>query len=153
MTIAPSKTELQTALELFETCLVTPLVPGEIESWSESLNSACYQALPLWKQEIEKEHPAQFKQIRKEDPEMSTRVENMQAEDAEISCQFDAVCQDVANFVKRAPLMVEDEGRFKPAMEELVKNGLALVIRIRTQQQALRTWFVEAFDRDRGTAD
>jgi len=153
MTIAPTKTELQTALELFESCLETPLVPGEIVSWSESLHNACCHALPAWQQEMQNEHPQQFKQIKREDPEMGTRIENMQKEDAEISCQFDALCQDVANFQTRAEVMEKDEARFKPAMEELVSNGLKLVIRVRTQQQALKTWLLEAFDRDRGAGD
>jgi hypothetical protein len=38
-------------------------------------------------------------------------------------------------------------------MQDLIDAGLKLVIRVRTQEQAIRTWFLEAFDRDRGTAD
>jgi hypothetical protein len=150
---APLKNELQTALQLFETCLETPLVPGELGSWAEQLTSACCCAKEQWIQASQVEHPDQFKQIGKEDPEMSTRVQNMQEEDMAIACQFDAVCQDVANFHDRSPTMEGDEARFKPAMQDLVEAGLKLVIRIRTQEQAIRTWFLEAFDRDRGNAD
>ncbi len=153
MTEAPAKAELQTSLQMFETCLETPLIPGELASWSEQLHAACNQAKEHWIQASQVDHPTQFKQIQGEDPEMGTRVQNMQEEDMAIACQFDAVCQDVANFLQRAPLMQEDEGRFKPAMADLVEAGLKLVIRVRTQEQALKTWFLEAFDRDRGAGD
>jgi len=150
---APLKNELQTSLQLFETCLETPLVPGELSSWSEQLATACCTAKEQWIQASQVEHPEQFKQIRKQDNEMGTRVQNMQEEDIQIACQFDAVCQDVANFHDRAPMMEGDEARFRPAMQDLVEAGLKLVIRIRTQEQAIKTWFLEAFDRDRGNAD
>ena len=150
---APPKTELLTALQMFETCLETPLVPGELASWAEQLHTACCQAKEQWVQASQVDHPSQFKQIQRQDAEMASCVQSMQEEDMAIACQFDAVCQDVANFLERAPVMEEDEGRFKPVMVELVETGLKLVIRIRTQEQALITWFLEAFDRDRGTGD
>lgn len=153
MTQAAVKNELHNALELLETSLVTPLVPGELVAWSESLQAACEEAHACWLAAATFEHPSQYKQIRREDPEMNSRVESLQREDGEITSQFDAVRQAVVSFQRRSATMQEDEARFEEVRLRMVDEGLKLVIRIRAQAQALRVWFVEAFDRDRGNAD
>jgi hypothetical protein len=35
----------------------------------------------------------------------------------------------------------------------VINGGLSFVIRVRTQQQAIATWLIEAFHRDTGVAD
>jgi hypothetical protein len=150
---ASLNTELHAALEMMEMCLETPLVAGELESWVESLQAACGKALEQWNRASQVDHPAQFNQMTREDPEMDSRIQSLQEEDMAITGQFDAMCQDVATLQERAPTMEEDEGRFKSVIDDQKQAGLNLVIRIRSQEQAIRTWFMEAFDRDRGSGD
>lgn len=153
MSLIETKPELHDALEQFEACLESPLVPGELVAWSGSLHDACDKTTAHWLQEVETVHVAQFKEIKRQDMEMASRVDDMKAEDDAITCQIDAVCHDVTKFHERSETMEADEGRFEEIRKELVKKGLDLVIRIRTQQQTIRTWYLEAFDRDRGTGD
>jgi hypothetical protein len=45
------------------------------------------------------------------------------------------------------------EAGLKEELDRFVTESLALVVRIRKQELAVRTWVVEAFTRDRGDAD
>jgi hypothetical protein len=38
-------------------------------------------------------------------------------------------------------------------VKKLVDQGMALVTQIRKQEVAIQTWFIEAFNRDRGSVD
>jgi hypothetical protein len=49
--------------------------------------------------------------------------------------------------------LLDLEESLEKARQLLVDQGLALVLRIRKQEAAARTWYVEAFQRDRGVGD
>jgi hypothetical protein len=52
-----------------------------------------------------------------------------------------------------ADLIEPDERLAADAHAALIEKGLQLVIAARTQEEAISTWYVEAFARDRGDVD
>lgn len=144
--------ELAEALGAFETALATPIVPGELEPWAETLQAKAKRLEPLLHRRIA-DHEKCFSQIEKADPELIKRVENLKSEDEEIHSEFQSLSERIASLAERAPDTEPGETVANRQVPELVDNGLAFVIRVRKQEVALRTWLVEAFQRDRGPVD
>jgi len=144
---------VRTALEKLEMSVETPLVPGEMERWIGAV-SECWQTLvPLLQPLITEQHLAQFQEIRQEDPGLTHRVESMRADDEgikqaaeELSRQIDQLKRDIR---KGEP----DEASLTSGLKPFVGDVLRFIIRVRMQEQAVRTWLQEAFMRDRGTVD
>jgi len=57
---------------------------------------------------------------------------------------------ELPNWANAARAACESVGRL---LREKVDEALGFVIQARKQQTALKTWYVEAFQRDRGVAD
>jgi hypothetical protein len=61
---------------------------------------------------------------------------------------------ELASNISVAAAKVEpDELTLAKARDHLVERGLSLVLRIRKQEAAVKTWYLEAFQRDRGVGD
>jgi hypothetical protein len=145
--------ELKSSLDRFETCLVSPMMSGELVSWVEELQSAWAEAAALVHQHLEELHPREYEQISKEDPELLPRTEKLQAEDSLIqddSAEFERL---VHRFAEHAPRFEPDEEKIAKLQRALVDDGVEFVTRVRKQEAAVGAWFVEAFTRDRGVAD
>jgi hypothetical protein len=144
---------LAEALGALETALETPMVPGELDGWAGALRDAAENLQPLLGRRITTAHRESFSQIEATDPELIRRVENLKTEDERIQRDFQALSDRIADLAARAPDAEPDEGTLDQQVSELVDEGLAFVIRLRKQEVALRTWLVEAFQRDRGPVD
>jgi len=143
----------RTALERLETAAATPAVPGEMPMWLDEVEQAYEELQQTLDRQVRSSHTSQLTSIRQEDPEMFRHVEQLQKEDAEIVAA-------VQSAVARLPIlkpMVErvepDEKRVERALAEFGEQAMQLVLRIRKQELALRTWLQEAFTRDRGPVD
>jgi septal ring factor EnvC (AmiA/AmiB activator) len=141
------------ALALWETSLETPFVPGELERWIAAARASYDGFAPLWRQRRQRLHEAEFEEISEEDPELLQRVEEMREEDAEIDRQLTAIGERIAAFEKGIAKVEPDEGRIDDELAAFADAALAEVIRVRKQELALRTWLVEAFERDCGDGD
>ena len=153
MTQTEPEHELKTALDVFETCLETPVMAGELLAWVDELQNAWADVSGQMHGHVAEIHPRQYQQISKEDPELLPKIEKLTAED-------EAIDEDRAEFDRRLRRCGEIAPQFEPDEEEsaehiqaLVDEGIALVTRVRKQEVAVQTWFVEAFTRDRGVAD
>ena len=140
------------ALETFETRLLTPLVSGELEAWSKALSEAWLPAADEIRRQCDHHHREQFARIATEDPELLPRVEQLRAEDESIRQEIVKLSAEMERIPSRAEKVEPNEGKLDAQLEALRSQGIALVNRVRKQDVALQTWFVEAFNRDRGVA-
>lgn len=152
-TVCTPERELREALETFETALATPVVAGELASWSDGAQKAWNELSVQIHYHLGHLHPRQFQQIAGEDPEMHACVEKLKAEDAKVEQDREALGRIVTRVAAHAPKFERDEEKIRQHTQHLIDTGLAFVARIRKQEIAIQTWFMEAFNRDRGVAD
>jgi hypothetical protein len=145
--------ELKAALERFETCLLSPILAGELVDWVAEAQKTWCDAAARFRQHASELHPRQYKQISKEDPELLPRTEKLQAEDAEIGEDVEEFDRAFRRFAEHAPKFEPDEEKIVRHAQKVIDDGVALVTRIRKQEAAVQTWFIESFNRDRGVAD
>jgi len=153
MTSEQSQRDLHTALDALETSLETPFVPGELERWMNAVQTAFNEARPLVQQRIETDHPQQLADIEGQDPELTNRVEGLKQEDRHLLEELDKLAGWIDEFAIKVPEVEPDEARMREELNNLVHAGLEFIIRVRTQETALRTWLQEAIERDRGPVD
>lgn len=144
--------ELSTALVQLESSLESPVVPGELRSWSSAVNKTLNATRePLWR-ELNHTHPEHYAKISRDDPDLLRRVEQMKEEDANIREAYGAYASKIGQFHQQAEQVGAHESKLDSALSEVVDAGLQLVIRIRKQRQAISTWLQEAYHRDTGVA-
>jgi hypothetical protein len=141
------------ALGAFETALETPLVPGELEAWAHAVRASAANLEPLIERRIASAHREQLAEIERTDPELIRRVEILEKEDEQICRDLECLRTLVAELDAAAPSVGPNEEHLNDQVSRLVDQGLAWVIRVHKQEVALRTWLVEAFERDRGAVD
>jgi hypothetical protein len=150
---AAADAELKSALEAFEVSLDTPVVSGELADWLDQVGLAWSKLSGQLRQLIERTHADQFAQIEEQDVELLPKVEQLKAEDTAILEECDALGQMVARTTTHAPKLEPDEEKAQHHTNTLIDAGIALVTRVRKQEVAMQTWYVEAFNRDRGSVD
>lgn len=153
MTHPDPKAELLITLEAWETALDTPVVSGELQAWMEQVQSAWQDVASKVEQHAGELHPRQLKQIADQDPELIPQVEKLKAEDEEIQKDRESLERRLSTLAEHAPDFEPNEEKIKQHVEALAKHGISFVNRVRKQEVALDTWFMEAFQRDRGVAD
>jgi hypothetical protein len=144
---------LKSALSAFETNLATPLVSGELADWLADLKKSWDVASTQLQQYSVQQHRSQLEEIGSADPELLPRVEQLQAEDAAIEQERQAFDQSLSRSATHVPKLEPDEEKAQQHVKKLIDAGLAFVTRVRKQEVAIQTWFVEAFNRDRGAGD
>jgi hypothetical protein len=146
------ETEFQDTLVEFEACVETPFVPGELPGWVSSAQAALERFIPTFDRQLKK-HQSDFEQIREQDQELHQRVATMQADDAALRELSRDIAQQLERLRTAAGLVEPDEALLRDTMHALVDDAIAFIVQIRKQEQAVRTWLMEAFNRDRGTVD
>ena len=144
--------QLRTALETFETRLATPIVSGELASWTTAALAAWTALAPPVNQSLDR-HREQFQQIAAEDAELLPTVQKLKDEDDAIRHEIRGLTDAVAQVARRAEQVEPHEGKLDREVEALTTRGVAFLNRVRKQEVATRAWFMEAFNRDRGVAD
>lgn len=147
--IAPLESELHE----FETCLETPFVPGELERWMESVRSAWEQLSPALRDRFEREQPELFEQIVADDPELHERVNELREHNAQVLALRSELEQRIPWLHERAARVEPDEKRLDEELNRFIEDGLRFVIESRKQEVALRTWMLEAYERETGPVD
>jgi hypothetical protein len=144
---------LQSALARLETALLTPLVSGELTTWVENARHALGELeADLWRQ-WDEVHPDHFRSIAAQDSEMLPRIEKLRDEDEQVKQAFLRIKQRFDELDVRSQRVEPDEARVGKHLSELTDDALAMILAARKQETAVRTWFVEAFQRDRGEVD
>lgn len=141
------------ALVRFETCLETPVVPGELPQWCQTAKDACGELGDCLRREINQIHPEMFRQIQSEDPGLAARVAALRDDDIELVSQMGHVETIIARLSAAANAVEPHESRVDEQVQSVVDSGLQLVLAARKQETAITTWYMEALERDRGTVD
>ena len=139
------------SLQDFETTLETPIISGELIDWAEATKLACEELGKILCNDLQDSHAELFSRILKEDNEMGSRVESLRTIDEELRDQdWIGVQQSLNLLLKSAGEVERDESQLTDQLNKTVDQALAFVIKARTQETAISTWFMEAFNRDRG---
>lgn len=145
--------DLKTALSNFETSLLTPTVSGELPAWMDEVQKSWAEASAQIHYQVRHLHPRQYEEISKQDPELLPRIELLKAEDEAIEQQREQLAQLINRIGEHAPKLEPDEEKAEKHVKALVDEGTTFLIRVRKQEVAVQTWYVEAFNRDRGAVD
>jgi hypothetical protein len=148
-----AESALKTALASLETSLSTPIVSGELAAWVQEVQASWEEASARIEESCRVLHPRQFEQIAEQDQELLPQIEQLKAEDEAIERQREHIGQMVARDAQYVPKLEPDEGKAQKHVQTLIDQGLAFVVQVRKQEVAIGTWLMEAFNRDRGTAD
>lgn len=144
---------LAEALRTLETNLETPVVPGELTTWIRNVKESCDAVGCRLREAIEHSHEERFQQIVAQDPALMPRVQQLRIEDQELLGDAKTIAHAIANLEKQNGDRVANQAKSDERIAEIVELGIAFVVRTRTQETALSTWHMEAFQRDRGVAD
>lgn len=146
---------LQHALTILEQQLETPVVPGELDGWLETVLEHWSETGKQLRLTIEVEHPPATKEIDREDLELHRRVEQIREEDQQLLLAFDELTRDLQRLQTAVENVgpQESETKAEKPLHDLTERALAMVIRIRKQEQAIKTWLCESLERDRGDVD
>jgi hypothetical protein len=145
--------ELKTALDAFEVALITPVVSGELAVWGDGVRAQWASLAPLVDRQRSRLHPKQFDEMTRTDPEIFSQVDKLKAEDAALEEEQQKLGLLVNRLTNLAPLIEPDERKFNDLQATLRKVGVAFVAHCKQQQVAVQTWYLEAFNRDRGFVD
>jgi hypothetical protein len=144
---------LKDALDAFETALITPVVSGELAVWSDEVRAAWARLSPLVDEQLSQAHARQYEEMTQQDPEIFAHVDNLKAADAALRAEHQELGQLVNRLTNLAPLIEPDERKFNDLQARLRNDGVAFVAGVKKQQVAVQTWYIEAFNRDRGNVD
>jgi len=150
---ANPENDLRAALAAFETSVTTPVVSGELADWVDKVKTSWTEASAQVHYQTKHLHPRQFEEIAEADAALFQQVELMTAEDEAIEEEREKLSQSVMRVAEHVPKMEPDEAKAAPHIKSLSDQAVAFVNRVRKQAVAVQTWYVEAFNRERGGGD
>jgi hypothetical protein len=148
-----SETELREALTSFETSVATPIVSGELPDWTDKVQKSWSEASARVHDHVKHLHPRQYQEISNEDPALFQQVELLKAEDDAIEQEREKLNQSVTRVATHVPKLEPDEGKANNHVQKLIDESMAFIMRARKQEVAVQTWYMEAFNRERGGGD
>jgi hypothetical protein len=152
-TPAETTESLRERLASFETLMGTPIVSGEQAAWLRASQAGLDELASLVREQFSQSHPKQFAAIRKEDGELSSQVQLLVKEDGAILKQLPELRAKADKLAQLADEVKPDEVKLADSVQKFIDSALAFVVRVRKQEQAITTWTMEAFNRDRGVGD
>lgn len=147
------ETAFLTGLASFERCLMTPVIPGELPGWLLAARDACRQTRQLFRAEVDGPHSQLLREIVDQDSELVPRAEELRAEDTRLLTELDNLHVTAEHLCELAERAEPNEARLDEHVEDFTASATDFVMQCRRHEIALTTWFMEAFNRDRGIAD
>lgn len=144
---------LRDGLDALERCCATPVVPGELVTWLETVEAELTDLETSLRRQIGSRHRGQFEQIVREDTSLQRPVDHLQREDLDLAESFDSLKRRATTLVERASAIEPDEAAMSEDIDRFAHDALWFVIRVRKQDTAIRTWLGEAVRRERGAGD
>ena len=142
------------SLTALESSLATPVVSGELTEWVTNALRDCEQVKANLQSDWRRIHADLFKNILRENADLSAQVEKLRAVDDKISqVDCDEVISSLNQLLVRAQSAGQDEAKLAGVMEDVVKRAMKFVIAARGQETAIAAWLSEAFNRDLGSGD
>jgi hypothetical protein len=144
---------LSEALDVLERCCGTPVVPGELLSWLEAVETAFADLETSLRRQVGSRHRAQFEQIVRDDTSLQRPVDRLEHEDGELVRTFESLRARAAALAERTAAAEPDEASMSEEVYRFARDGLWFVISVRKQDTAIRTWQGEALRREHGAGD
>jgi hypothetical protein len=135
-----------------EQALCTTRVPGELIDWVEPVRTSLRQSRHLVKEESMPRHKLAFLEMGKEDLALQPRIEQLRDEDSAILDDI-VRAEELASAICRRLETSDGKVEEREKTDELFELGQSIALRLKKQEQDIRTWLMEAFQRDRGVAD
>jgi hypothetical protein len=144
---------LREKLATCEQSLETPLVSGEMLSWLKAIERSLAEVDDAFRLRADRVHALLYREIAAQDPDLLSRVQDMQREEADLKTQLAVARSFFADARARCKEPAEAAASPDGGPMAEVKQTIELIIRIRTLLTALATWHDEALFRDRGVGD
>lgn len=143
---------LERATDALEDAIEQTRVPGELSEWAGGVSRALNQVYEILRHQVIPQHEADFRQILSNDIALEPRVQELTAVDEELCQQLDSALK-LAATIEQTLLASDGQVEANAQADRLFEKCMLLVIRLRKQEQAVNSWFVEALQRDRGVVD
>lgn len=154
VTKCPAEAKLGDTLLALEQALLSPLVGGEIEPWTNNVQQqAATLSVDITTFSRTVLH-VQYAEIARNAPELSKQLAKLTEADSlilEETSRFLEQLHKFADVIDEADPQ-KRETKLEPHRQRVVDDGLALIMSVRKQQAAANTWFNEAQFRDIGNA-
>lgn len=140
-------------LSKLESHLETPSLPGEMADWIMPVPKLADDAIQVIQLNSAQNHEDLLASIAQEDSELLPRVEQLRETNSELAerwRRFGRTAKRLRDAIQKAE---PDEARFEQHQEELVNDGLQLILDTRSQEKSITTWYVESVNRERGEVD
>lgn len=141
------------ALVHLEEHLELPYVSGELQDWSDRLCEVLVEAGQRVRAAIASQHSKSYDTIVKSQSNLGQQVDKLRSEEPELLAALDSFQQSAQRFASSIDETCLAGQQFQPKREQLIQEGLALVLRIRRHRAAISTWLGEALRRDNGVGD
>lgn len=149
----PGESAFLAALSQFETCLETPIMPGELLAWLASARTSCEEVGQTLRHEVDVAHKKLHDEIARQDLALAPRIEALKPKDDQLLAQRKDIHRMLEQLYDRAAQLEPHESKLDDDVSQFTDNALHFVLEARKQENAWTTWLTEAFHRDRGVAD
>ena len=143
---------LAATLAKLETALLSPVVAGELSTWTQNVQAAAATLAVDVASYLRTVLHVQYEEIGRTDPEMSAQVEKLIRNDRQLHEQIACFHEDLHALADAATHVKKNEGKLAEQQQRVEQTGIALILNIRKQEAAAATWLAEAHFRDRGVA-
>lgn len=152
MRSAPDVSEkLMPRLTELEEAVTTPCIPGEMAAWLKRVREAA-ESIRRLSEALEQRAKSLSKEIGAADMEMTQQASEVETGQREALSELDSYCQWLESLEAKEDL--EKSGfEYSLLIPQIVKRGEELALAFRRNENAARTWLMEAFERDRGDVD
>lgn len=138
------------AIEALEHSLNATRIPGELSDWLGPVQSALAQTRHVLRGEAAPRHRRDFAEIAK-NPTFKPKQEQLRSEDEALLASIvdtESLASQAGEMLTRSHGQLEDV----TMLEEIGERLHAIVIRLRSQEQAIDTWVMESVNRDEGVS-
>jgi len=153
MTATKKLDSLAESLLRLEEHLELPYISGELQDWSDKLGEFLSDASDRLRREIASEHGRSYETIIKNQSNLRQQVDKLRTEDPQIVTALESFRQLADRFASSIDETILAGQQFQAKREQLINEGLGLVLRIRRHRAAIDTWLSEALQRDNGVGD
>ena len=137
-----------------ETCLATPVFPGELTQWVTNALRACEQVKAILRGDMQKIHTDLYSSILRENLDLSAQVDKLRSADIQIwHADCDEVISGLTRLLGLAETARQDEAKLAMVVADVIKQAMEFVVAARGQETAIAAWMSEAFNRDLGAGD
>lgn len=153
MSTETTQQQLQNSLQEFERSLGTPVVSGELMNWLQNLQRTSSEAARQILRQLEHEHPPIVDRIQARRPELTPQMDQLERREQQLREALEQFSGRLQSLTRQARLSEGDDEAITDFLDELVTDGLEIVVEARRQETVLATWYLESFERVNGGGD